>query len=121
MKDETRQKLVSLGMDLDQTLARFVGNETLLFRFLKKFLQDQSYHQLMQAVTDGDADAGFRAAHTLKGVAGNLGLDGLFHAVAPLVEVLRSSDASGAPAMFAPVREQYDKAVETIQSIGDAP
>lgn len=121
MKDDTRQMLLALDMDMDKTLARFVGNEALLFRFLRKFLADQSYAQLKQALSDGDIEAGFRASHTLKGVAGNLGLDGLFHAVSPLVEVLRSNDASGADAMFRAVEQKYDEVIATIQAIGDAP
>ncbi len=117
MKDQTRDALLSLGMNIDQTLARFVGNEALLFKFLRKFTQDGTYVQLEAAIRSGDKEEGFRAAHTLKGVAGNLGLDGLFNSVSPLVEALRSSDTSGVDAMFETVKAQYELAFSTIQSL----
>ena len=119
MKDETRSALLSLGMDLDQTLARFVGNEALLLKFLKRFLEDKTYGQLTQALAERDAEAGFHAAHTLKGVAGNLGLGGVFNAISPMVEALRSANPDSAGAMFEEVAAQYALAIQTIQAISE--
>jgi len=106
-------------MDLEQTLARFVGNEALLLKFLKRFLEDKTFEQLTQAIAGKDAEAGFHAAHTLKGVAGNLGLGALFNAISPMVEVLRGSDPGSAGAMFEEVSVQYALAIQTIQTISE--
>lgn len=45
-------------------------------RFLRLFPLDDSFPQLSEALGRGDAQTAFRAAHTLKGVAANLGLSG---------------------------------------------
>ncbi len=121
MKDETRQALLGVGMDLNQTLARFGGNEGLMFRLLKRFLDDASIVQLGEAVEAGNMEDAFRAVHTLKGVAGNLGLGALFDSCAPLVERTRQGDGTDTAALYQEVKRQYDLAAETIRSLGDAP
>mgnify|MGYP000720090130 CR=1 FL=1 len=46
-------------------------------RFLRLFPLDDSFPRLSEALGRGDVQAAFRAAHTLKGVAANLGLERL--------------------------------------------
>ena len=55
----------------------------------------------------GDAEGGFMAAHTLKGIAGNLGFTALYEAVCVLVEFLRAGDLDGARASYAPAEAAY--------------
>lgn len=117
MNDTTRQSLEALGMDLNQTLARFVGNEKLLFRFLNKLPQDETFEKLKQAIDAGDTEDAFHQAHTLKGVVGNLGLDDIFNAVDPMVETLRQGQLEESKALFPPVETAYVKAIETINSL----
>ena len=40
MTDLQKSQLIAAGIDIDDALPRFMGNEALLERFLKKFLQD---------------------------------------------------------------------------------
>lgn len=119
MKDTSKEALASLGMNLDQTLARFVGNEALLFRFLGRFADDKTFSQLTDAMASGDREQAFHAAHTLKGVAGNLGLDNLFNAVSPLVEALRAEVAADTGAMYAKVKTAYETALSIIQGLNE--
>lgn len=121
MKDATKQALEALGVDLDQTLARFVGNEGMMFRFLKRLPDELTYGKLEAAIQAEDAEDGFHQAHTLKGVAGNLGLGNLFTAIDPLVEALRAGRMEDAKAYFPPVQAAYDQAIATITAIGDTP
>lgn len=61
------------GVDYEMTLNRFSNNAMLLERFVKKFPGDKTFQELDAAVGDkrfGDVE---RAAHTLKGIAANLG------------------------------------------------
>lgn len=46
-------------------------------RFLRLFPLDDSFPRLSEALGRGDVQTAFRAAHTLKGVAANLGLERL--------------------------------------------
>lgn len=77
-----------LDGDFDQAEKR-LSSEALIMRFLTKFLDDGSFSQLCIAMEEGDRDKAFRAAHTLKGVSGNLSLSRLYLSVSQLTEVLR--------------------------------
>lgn len=50
-----KERLEQAGIDVDDVLERFMGNEALLDRMLKGFLQDQNYSVLCQAMEAGDA------------------------------------------------------------------
>ena len=53
-------------------------NEALIQRFTLKFLEDQSYLQLKQALENKNYEDAFRSPHTLKGVCQNLSFDRLY-------------------------------------------
>ncbi len=57
-----------------------------------KVFQDKNFQKLEDALTMGDLDAAFDAAHTLKGVSGSLGLTSLYDRVCEIVEPLRRKD-----------------------------
>ncbi len=77
-----------LGGDYQDTLAR-IPTEALIRRFLGAFLKDPSFDQLCCAMDAGDRPSAFRAAHTLKGVCANLGLEKLRQSAGGLTEELR--------------------------------
>jgi len=63
------------GIDIASGLARLGGNLTLYRKLLGKFEgnQAQSAEEIRQAVSGGDMETALRGAHTIKGVAGNIG------------------------------------------------
>ena len=65
------------GADYQNTLNRF-PNEAFIKKFVLKFLDDNSYANLKEAIAAGNVEEAFRAAHTLKGVCLNLGFDNLY-------------------------------------------
>ena len=48
--------------------------------------------ELQNALLAKDYESAFAQAHTLKGVAGNLGFDNVLESLAPMVELLRDSE-----------------------------
>ena len=52
MTEETKQYLAQAGIRADQALERFMGNETLFERFLKKFPQDPNYSILLEGMEE---------------------------------------------------------------------
>ena len=84
-----KEILTAAGIQADEALERLMGSEALLERFLKKFLQDKSYEELVSAIEGQELERAFRAAHTLKGVCGNLSLNRLGDLVKEQVELLR--------------------------------
>nr|CRH05695.1 putative Histidine kinase with Peripla BP 1 family domain, Bacterial extracellular solute-binding proteins, family 3 domain, PAS 3 domain, PAS domain, Hise Kin Sens doamin, PAS 4 fold domain, HisKA domain, HATPase c domain, two Response reg domains and Hpt domain [Candidatus Magnetococcus massalia] len=75
-----------LGLDLQAGLARTEGNQKLYGRLLCKFTASQGEFvpRMEQALADGVGEAAVRTAHTLKGVAGNLGMGPLQQAAQKL-------------------------------------
>ena len=65
------------GENATDVVNRF-GSEVVVEKFALRFLDDPSYENLVSALSSGDTQAAFRAAHTLKGIAANLGFNNLY-------------------------------------------
>ena len=102
------EKLRAAGIDVDDALARLMGSQALLERLLGKFAADQNMARLEDAAAAGDADAGFEAAHALKGVCGNLSMTRLFELTSRQCDLFRAGDAAAAFALVSEVRAAYD-------------
>ncbi|RFO97683.1 hypothetical protein DIC66_07450 [Rhodoferax lacus] len=63
------------GLDVEQGLRRVLGKEAVYTKMLRKFMggQHDAVAQIKWALASGDWEDAERLAHTLKGVAGNLG------------------------------------------------
>lgn len=117
MTEESKNKLRDFGVDVDGSLERMLGNEALFERVLKKFIQDDSYPQLVEALAAEDYEAAFRHAHTLKGVAGNLGINALMDADIVVVEKLRAHNLEGLDKDMEKVTEVYEKVCEVLKDL----
>ncbi len=111
-----REAYASIGADYDDVLHRLMDSDDMVARFAGKFLDDPSMGQLNDALATGDVEAAFRGAHTLKGVAQNLGLSNLYEPASTLTESLRAGSLDGADGLVAPVREQYEATVAALKS-----
>ena len=67
----------AIGGNYEAVLGR-LHSEALIQRFTLKFLEDQSYLQLKQALENKNYEDAFRSAHTLKGGCQNLSFDRLY-------------------------------------------
>lgn len=81
--------LEEMGMNVDSTVNRFMGKEELYLKFLNKFQADQSVANIQQYITEQNVEEAFKSAHTLKGVAANLGLDPIARYASDIVELFR--------------------------------
>lgn len=75
----------------DDALRRMM-NDALIVRMITKFMNDNSVNSLVSLYENKDYRALFAAAHTLKGVAGNLSLTPLFEIACTITEATRNSD-----------------------------
>lgn len=117
MEDVFRQKLLDAGVNIETAMERFMNNEQLLERFLKKFPQDTNYKELLAAVEEKRYEDAFKAAHTLKGVCGNLSLDSLYENVCTVVELLRSGKGEEMDSELPKVKAEYERVVEILKTI----
>jgi HPt (histidine-containing phosphotransfer) domain-containing protein len=84
-------------------------------KFLRKFLADKDYEELMSSLAEKDYETAFRASHSLKGLSLNLGLTGLQKASETLCEELRGGEPSvDITPMRDAVEEEYQKVILAI-------
>lgn len=118
MKKDTLQEFCQIsGIDWTATLDRFMNNENLYEKILLKFPNDPSFHELKEKIAEGDAQASFMYAHTLKGVAGNLGLTRLFQLASQLTDELRNGHIENASPLMKDLTEQYEAICDFIKKI----
>ncbi len=93
MDESFKQRLVENGADVENTVRRFMGNEAMYEKFLKKFKDNSNYSGLEEGVSTCNYEEVFTCAHTLKGVSANLGLDPICKAASDLTEEVRGKAA----------------------------
>lgn len=112
--------LEEMGMDVDNTVKRFMGNEALYLKFLNKFQADQSVAGIQQYITEQNAEETFKSAHTLKGVAANLGLDPIAQYASDITELLRGkatfseADTDRLNTLNEELKDKYDALISLL-------
>ena len=81
----------ALEGDYQEVLGRLYS-DALVQRFVGKFLSDQSFQLLEDALKAESYDEAFRAAHTLKGVTQNLSFTKLYQSSHEITEALRTKN-----------------------------
>lgn len=109
-----RYKLSKAGINATEGIARFNGDKDIYERVLNAFQRDKNYALLVEAIQKKDMKAAFSAAHSLKGVSGNLSLTRLYNDIQPLVEVLRAGSFENAEALLQPVIRDYEEIMKAL-------
>ncbi|MCI9136997.1 MAG: Hpt domain-containing protein [Lachnospiraceae bacterium] len=117
MNQEIKESLSAAGVNMEDAMERLMNNEMLFERLLMKFKNDSNFAGLEKALDEKNYDEAFHCAHTLKGVAGNLGMEELTNADIVVVEKLRSQNYEGLEEDIKVVREAYTKIMEILQKI----
>jgi two-component system sensor histidine kinase/response regulator len=99
------------GLDSANGLHRVGGNNKLYVKLLRQFASEQAdaVEQIRAALTTHDTESATRLAHTLKGVAGNLGAGPVQAAAAAVEKLLRD----GSPA------DEIDSALGKVTAVLD--
>ena len=85
----TIDALKQFGCNTDDGLSRCMGNEAFYFKLIGKVIDDKNFQMLEDAVASKNLDKAFDAAHSLKGVLGNLALTPVYQPVYEITELLR--------------------------------
>lgn len=107
-----------MDSDFDSVLSR-LGSEAIITRVAVKFLNDTSFQTLKEALPEGNKEEAFRAAHTLKGVAVNLGFDALYKHSSEITELLRAGDLENAKTVFPEVEKSYLLTIDALTKFKD--
>lgn len=101
---------VLAGFDFAAGLRRLGGNRERYLKILAQFCSryDRTAQEIQEALQAGDLPTAQRLAHSLKGLAGNIGALRLYQASSELDSALRQSDAPSA----APLLQEFDQALQ---------
>jgi HPt (histidine-containing phosphotransfer) domain-containing protein len=85
------------GIDIPTGLKRVAGNRKLYRNLLLKFSRSQAeaVTEIQSALTANDTETAHRLAHTVKGVAGNIGANDLFEAAVAVDAAFKDEDREG--------------------------
>lgn len=111
-------ELKELGVDVEDALQRFMGNEGLFNRMIKKLPNAAKDLHVIDFFESGDYETALNNAHTLKGVMGNLSITPLFNAYNDAVNLLRENkpeEAKKRVEEILPVQEQIIACIEKYQ------
>lgn len=115
--EEKLKTLRDAGINVDEVMERFCGNEGLFLKILKKFNYDKSFSDLKNALASGDMENATAHVHTLKGVAGNLGMTALFDASLSLEMVLRGKEDGDRRELFTKLSDIYAKVADAVAAL----
>ncbi len=89
---EIRSRLAEAGLDCTEMIGRFMDSEEMFLKYFKKFFgaADSVVDELSAAVAADDHSAIENRAHALKGLAGNIGLNGVFTPAKKIVDDVRN-------------------------------
>lgn len=107
----------SVGADADEAVIRLGGNAKLAKRFVRKFLDDKCFSDLLAAFEKEDARSAFRAANALKGVTANLGLSTLVSKASEVTELLRKGKLEEGKKAVPALQEEYFRVRSLIEDL----
>lgn len=108
-------ELKDLGANTEEALGRFLNNEALYERMLKKLPDSMKSGQVMEAIESGNIDGAIETAHTMKGVLGNLSITPLYEAYTKIVALLREGNPAEAKSILTESLPLEEKVIACIE------
>lgn len=107
------------GIDYEEGLERFSGNEKLYFKYLKKLLTSDTYENMREEALRGDVQRAFESAHKLKAFIGNLSIGHFYDQLKELTEDFRAGEKRDYQPDIDKLDREYEQILQAIRSIGD--
>lgn len=117
MNNEPFTELEELGVDVASALRRFGGKPELFMKYIRLFPEDTSFAELAAAMQSGDTEAAMSAAHTLKGVSGNLGFSEISRMSNSVLVRLREGRYTDASAAAEELSGEYADVLARLEKI----
>lgn len=108
------KRMEDYGADMTGAMERFMDDEELYGKCLELFVADKNFETLGEELRQEDFQKAFNAAHTLKGVAANLGLTPMLTALTEIVEPLRGGNGGEFSAQYEEILSQLTKLKELM-------
>ena len=122
MNEEGKRSLIEAGVDYDGALHRFLNNESMYEKFLVKFPDDVNYENILRLQGERKYEEIFSFSHTLKGTAGNLGLEPVRVVASSITELIRGKnpddiDRAAVDRQIDLLKDEYAKMCSAIKAI----
>lgn len=117
MTESQKNALQDIGIDVESALERFMGNEAMLEKYLKRFTENPTYNELLDAVANGNCKVAFEATHSLKGNTGTLSIMPLYELFSKQTEFFRNNDFAQGNNMMNEIDIEYKKIIATIKKV----
>ncbi|MDR0986312.1 MAG: Hpt domain-containing protein [Ruminococcus sp.] len=125
MQSEFITALTDVGVDVKSALSRMLNKEEMYKKFLRKFREDTNILSLKDVIESTDnftaeqCEQIFHYAHTVKGVAGNLGLTAVYNESSYISEATRNgiADAADLKAHFVTLLDDYNKLIAVLDKV----
>ncbi len=105
-----------IEIDIEGSLARFGNMESFYIKFLKKFVDDKSFETLSSGIENKNLKDIKDGAHTLKGVAGNLGLKKIYDISKKLMEINDEVDEN-ILMLYKALKNEIEKTKEVLKNL----
>ena len=106
-----KDALERVEIDYENAIRRFAGNETLYEKYLYRFKDDEHLSYAISAFEKKDYETVLKEIHTLKGVAGTLGMTRLYDACSAIVLAIRAGNTADLGEMFDRLQTEYDTVI----------
>lgn len=107
----------SINENYENVSSRMMGNQKLVEKFVRKFLDDPTYEQIKEAAAKPDYDELLRTTHTMKGIASNLEFTHLQQKSAKAVDMIRAGQQEEVLPVVDEIEKEYQKVVENIKKL----
>lgn len=106
-----------IGESFEDVVAR-LRDESRIAKYVRMFVEDPSFNEVVAGFETGDCERAFRGAHTLKGSSSNMSFDKLAQSASELTEDLRPrSFTEKSKVLFECVKIQYNAVVEAAKNL----
>ncbi|MBF0528976.1 MAG: PAS domain S-box protein, partial [Deltaproteobacteria bacterium] len=109
------------GIDIKNGLGRVGGNQKLYLKLLRKFQDDypNTPQEIRQALDAGNRELGQRLAHTIKGVAGNIGAEEMEKTAGRLELMIKNNETTGLPETLSAFESVLGKYITLLREYFD--
>lgn len=105
----TLDDLAAFGANVHEGLTRCMSNEGFYLQLVESIKDEDGFDALKDAIAANDLDAAFDAAHSLKGILGNLAITPLFEPMSEITELLRAREEADYPALVENILRKRDE------------
>ena len=123
MDSVIKSEMEANGYDVDGAIHRFSGNEVLYLTFLKRFPSNEHYDKIEKNLIDKNYENAYKAAHALKGITGNLGLNPVYRLLEEMLSTMRNKESvvdfeEKLEGLYKQFQAEYEKSIKLIAKLG---